>query len=239
MTLGTKNTKQLAILGVLLVVMAYFLYTNVLSGPSAPTPARRTSTPSATPSAAVVPSDTGGPAVPSSRRTATRDSGDEWHPVFRDPNPAKRPDTTKIDPTLRLDLFQKVQSVELAGGSRNLFQFSAAPPPPAVAKAALPSGPEPKIALFVGPRKPPPPAPPPPPPPPPPITLKFYGYSLAKDTGKRTAYLLDGDDIFLAAEGDTLKRKYKILRIRNNSVLIEDIDAKRQQSVPLTEEGQG
>jgi len=84
-----------------------------------------------------------------------------------------------------------------------------------------------------------PPAPPPPPPPPPPITLKFYGYSTAKDSGKKTAYLLDGEEIYLASEGDTLKRRYRIVRIATNSILIEDLDAKRQQSVPLTEEGVG
>ena len=34
-----------------------------------------------------------------------------------------------IDPTLQLDRFVKVQRVELEGGARNVFQFSAAPPP--------------------------------------------------------------------------------------------------------------
>jgi hypothetical protein len=234
MNLGTQNRKQVWILGVLLVIMAYFFYSNVLSSPSAPAPSpQRTAAPSVAPSVARVPSSR---AV--TRRTGSRDAGDEWHPVYLDPNPEKRPDPSKIDPTLRLDLFQKVQSAELAGGARNLFQFSTAPAPkPPTTLAA--AGPEPKVHIFQGPRQPPPPAPPPPPPPPPPITLKFYGFSLAQNSGKRVAYLLDGDDIFLASEGDTLKRKYKILRIQANSVLVEDLDAKRQQSVPLIEEGQG
>lgn len=241
MKLGTENKKQLVVLGVLLVIMAYFLYTNVLSGPSAPAPAPRTAASMSAAPAALPPggaaSETAPVARPSARRPGSHDSGDEWHPVYLDPNPAKRPDPARIDPTLQLDRFAKVQSVELAGGARNLFQFGAAPPAAAKTLVAA-AGPEPKVHIFTGPRQPPPPAPPAPPPPPPPITLKFYGYSLG-DTGKRTAYLLDGDDIFLASEGDTLKRKYKILRIQSNSILIEDLDAKRQQSVPLTEEGQG
>jgi hypothetical protein len=238
MTIGTNNKKQLIFLVVLVVIMAYFLYTNVLSGPSTPTPSQRSSAPLAGVSPTAVPSVTGSPAVPSSRRAGSHDTGDEWHPVYLDPNPAKRPDVSKIDPTLRLDLFAKVQSVDLAGGARNLFQFSAAPPKVETA-AAKPAGEEPRVWVFVGPKQPPPPQPPPPPPPPPPITLKFYGFSLSKDSGKRVAYLLDGEDIFLASEGETLKRKYKILRIQANSILVEDLDAKRQQSVPLTEEGQG
>jgi len=241
MTLGTQNKKQLIFLGVLVVIMAYFLYANVLSGPSTPTSTQRSSAPLAGPSPVAIPSvpSVSGPAVPSSRRAgSSHDTGDEWHPVYLDPNPAKRPDVSKIDPTLQLDRFAKVQAVDLAGGARNLFQFSAAAPKVETA-AVKPPGEEPKVWVFVGPRQPPPPQPPPPPPPPPPITLKFYGFSLSKDSGKRVAYLLDGEDIFLASEGDTLKRKYKILRIQANSILVEDLDAKRQQSVPLTEEGQG
>ena len=42
-----------------------------------------------------------------------------------------------------------------------------------------------------------------------------------------------------ATEGETLKRRYKIIRIGPTSILIEDLDAKRQQSLPLTEENAG
>ena len=76
-----------------------------------------------------------------------------------------------------------------------------------------------------------PPAPVPPP-------YKFYGYSTSRNNGKRTAYFLDGEDILLATEGDTLRRRYKVLRISPNSVTVEDLDAKKQVSVPLVEESQ-
>lgn len=241
MTLGANNKKQVAILGGLVLVMAYVFYTNVLSGPSEPEPVRRAATTTAQPSAPATMPGAPAPQAPSVRRAGSRDSAEGFHPVYLALNPAKRKDPSTIDPTLRLDLFTKVQKVELAGGARNLFQFTAAPPPTADPKTVLAkAGPEPKIHVFVGPRQPAPPGPPKPPPPPPPITLKFYGFSTALDTGKRTAYILDGDEIYLASEGDTLKRKYKVLRIQANSVLIEDLDAKRQQQVPLTpEEGQG
>ena len=57
--------------------------------------------------------------------------------------------------------------------------------------------------------------------------------------GKRTAYLLEDDEIYQAKEGDTVKRRYKIVRINPTSIVIEDLDAKRQQSLPLTPESQG
>jgi hypothetical protein len=152
--------------------------------------------------------------------------------VLRPKRVEDRIDPTAVDPTLRLDLLAHAQTANAAGGIRNLFQFST-PPPKEVAKLA---GPEPVVK--VGPVQPPPPPPPPPPTPPPPITIKFYGFSTAAVTGKKTAYFLDGEDILLGREGDTLKRRYKVVRILPTSVLIEDTDAKRQQSVPLTEEAQ-
>ena len=50
------------------------------------------------------------------------------------------------------------------------------------------------------------------------------------------AFFLDGDEISVAAEGDTVKKRYRVVRIGVNSVLMEDMESKRQQSLPLTEE---
>ncbi len=238
MTMGTQNKKQVAILAGLGIVAAYFFYTNVLAGPDIPASSRRSATtpPPATTVAPPLPGPQG--TAPPARRAMSRSRGDEFHPIFRDRNPANRPDLTSIDPTLKLNRFAMVQGVDLAGGARNLFQFAPAPPKEA---PKLVASNEPIVKPYVpsGPRQPPPPAPPPPPPPPPPITLKFYGFSTARENGKKTAYLMDGDEILLAAEGDTLKRRYKVVRIAPTSIVIEDLDAKRQQSVPLTEEGAG
>jgi hypothetical protein len=134
---------------------------------------------------------------------------------------------------LKTDLLAKVTAVEPSGGSRNLFAFGQPPP-----KEAELKGPEPKIAMYGPPEAPKPPPPPGPPvePPPPPITLKFYGLSTVRNNGKKSAYFLDGDDILIASEGETLKRRYKLVRISASSVLLEDTESKRQQSVPLTQE---
>jgi hypothetical protein len=126
-----------------------------------------------------------------------------------------------------------VQSVEPHGVSRNLFQFGAPPPPPA------PKEPEPKIipkpaakeALAEA--KPVKPAGPPPPPP---IPLKYYGYSSQKGQVRKRAFFLDGEEILVAGEGETVKRRYKVVRIGVNSVVMEDTEQKSQQTLPLAEE---
>jgi hypothetical protein len=129
-----------------------------------------------------------------------------------------------------------VQAVELADVGRNIFQFGAAPPPPSK-PIELPTN-VPKIAINHPPATAPPPQPtgPPPPPPPPPITFKYYGYKISKVTGLKEAFLLDGDDIIIAGENEQVKRgRYRVLRIGNNSITIEDTQYKHSQTLPLEE----
>jgi hypothetical protein len=154
----------------------------------------------------------------------------DFHPTLKLDEGA---DVSKIDPTLRLDLLAKVQQVPMEGGSRNLFEFSQPPPPP-VPKVIVKPGP-------LGPQQPPPPAPPPvavknDPPPPPPIPLKFYGYAGTTRDGVRRAFFLDGDDIYTPAENETVKGRYKIIRIGVNSAVVEDTTNHNQQTLPLVEE---
>jgi hypothetical protein len=228
MTSGMQDKKKLAILAVLIAVAAYLTYSNVIAGPEMPQGASPAGS-LASPPVSNVTLDSAPPA----RRAPSRARNEEFHPVLHSRRSEDRLDPSSLDPTLRLDLFAKVQKVELAGGSRNLFQFATAPPPKA---SELPK--EPKIVPRQVVAVMPPPAAPPSPPPPPPITLKFYGFSTTRNSGKRTAYFLDGDEILSAAEGEILKRRYKVLKITTNSVLMEDTDAKRQESVPLVEESQ-
>jgi hypothetical protein len=233
MKLGANEPKKVVVLGVLLAAAGYLVYTNLLSGPSQ-TPPR----PAAPPEAASVPATPaqatpapGEPARPAFPRAPGRGRNDDFHPVLHSRRPEERIDTSRIDPTLRLDLLAKLQDVEIPGAGRNPFKMGAPPPKPEPLK-----GPEPKVDL-----KPPqeakaPPAPPPGPPPPPPINLKYYGFSSAPGNNARTAFFLDGEDILMAKEGDTVKRKYRLVRIGVNSVVMEDTDSKRQQTLPLAEE---
>lgn len=226
MKLGANEPKKLAVLGALVLVGGYLFYANVLSGPSVP--AARKSAPAqlATDTTSFSTAD----APVSSRAAASRGRTDEFHPVLHSKRPEDRMDPVKIDPTLRLDLLAKLDEVPLPTGGRNPFKMGAPPPP----KAEALKGPEPKVPLK--PVEAAKPAPPPGPPPPPPITLKYYGFTSPSGAAAKTAFFLDGEDILIAKEGDMLKKRYRVVRIGVNSVVMEDTDSKHQQTLPLTEE---
>lgn len=126
-----------------------------------------------------------------------------------------------LDPTLRTDLLAAIQKVEYGGGKRNIFRMEAPPPPPSV-----------PIPTPIQPVRPEP-AGPPPPPPPPPITLKFFGFASRPGEPKKV-FLSEGDEVFVAKEGDIVDRRYKIVQINNTSVMVEDVLNNNRQPIPLT-----
>jgi hypothetical protein len=86
----------------------------------------------------------------------------------------------------------------------------------------------------MGPQPPPAPAPPPTDPTAPPIALKYYGFATPRSSGNKRAFFLDNDDIIVAAEGELIKRRYKLVKIGVNSVTMEDTQFKsQQQTLPL------
>ena len=171
-----------------------------------------------------------------SPRTAPRGgraavSGDDFRPTLKLPEGM---DVSRIDPTLKLDRLAKVRNVSVEGGSRSLFEFYTPPPPPVPKPAPIIPKPLTAADLKAAESK----RGPAPPPPPPPIPLKFYGYSGALRSAVRRAFFLDGEDIVQAGENETIRNRYKIIRIGVNSAVVEDIIAKNQQTLPLAEEAQ-
>jgi len=233
MKLGAER-KKIYLLGALVLIGGYFFYSNVLSGPSSPEPSRPTR-PLANTSPQAGPSYPETQAAPRRPATSSRTS-EEFRPSLKPKRPEDRVDPMSIDPTLRKDLLAKVQAVNMEGGHRNLFQVSAAPLPP---EPVVPVKTATQVAKVYGPD--PPPAPPPPPvvPPPPPINLKYYGYSSARSDNRKRAFFLDGDDILVGAEGETVKKRYRVVRIGVNSVVMEDTQFKHEQTLPLQEEAAG
>jgi hypothetical protein len=235
MKLGLENKKKTGFLGVLLLLVVYLLYTNVLSGPSAPSDAPRTVTPAADREA---PPPIGQAASPAATRPqALRSGGEDFHPVLRSRHPEERTDPMTVDPTLHLELLRKLQEAASDTGGRNLFQFGQPPPPPPtpeqIAKLNHPEPvivPQPQNAAPGGPTQPPPP---------PPISLKYYGLSTARANGRKIAFFMDGETILMAGEGEMLQKRYRVVRIGVNSVVLEDTQLKREQSVPLASEPNG
>ena len=133
--------------------------------------------------------------------------------------------TASLDPRLRFDLLKGSEETEYKGAGRNIFR--------AEAEVAIE---RPVVTPIKDPdRNPGPvtPTPNPGPPPPPPINLKFFGF--ANRPGEaRQVFLMQNDDVFIAKEGDVVNRRYKVVKINNTSVEIEDLLANNKQTIPLT-----
>jgi hypothetical protein len=139
-------------------------------------------------------------------------------PVYGGHQAAKVSGLAALDPTLHPEIMRQAESLEYTGHGRNIFsQFSA---PPEIPKPIAPIR---QAAVDTG---------PPPPPPPPPINLGFYGYA-AERTGEKQVFLLKGDDIFIASEGDVVDRRYRVVKINPVSVQVEDIPYHNTQTLPL------
>jgi len=128
----------------------------------------------------------------------------------------------RLDPTLELNLLKQSEEIKYAGNGRNIFvQGSVATIEPVRGNPVTDHN---KQALFQH----------PPTPPPPPITLKFFGFANEPGEPKRV-FLAQGEDIFIAGEGEIVDRRYRVLRISPNSVEMEDVIYNNRQSIPLTQ----
>jgi hypothetical protein len=125
---------------------------------------------------------------------------------------------SSLDPTLRLQLLRSVEGLTYSGNGRNIFTEQAEPPKiPDVHTSVRTDPPVPQG-----------------PPPPPQITLKFFGFTNKPGEAKKV-FLSEGEDVFIASEGDIVNRRYKVVHINANSVEIEDVLYKHSQSIPLTQ----
>jgi hypothetical protein len=115
----------------------------------------------------------------------------------------------------------QAESLEYTGNGRNIFSLASVPVD--IPVPVKPARVDPEANVASG---------PPPPPPPPPIDLKFFGFA-ARQSGTRRAFLLKGDDVFIASEGDVVDHRYKVVKIAPTSVQVEDIPYANTQSLPL------
>ena len=159
----------------------------------------------------------------------------EFRPSLK-PKKGEEASRADIDPTLRLDLLEKLQKVGMEGGKRSLFEAGQAP----VQLAKVVKEPTKVIPGKIFGPQPPTPEVKPPEPVAPPVPLKFYGFVNQQRSGAKRAFFLDGEDIIVATEGQLIKNRYKIVRIGVNSAVVEDTQFKNnQQTLPLVEEQAG
>jgi len=137
----------------------------------------------------------------------------------------KKPRVESLDPTLRLDLLAMSEKTQYEGNGRNIFVSQAEdvkiPNPIASGHTDAPGGDQNTWHL-------------PPPPSAPPIPLKFYGFASSPGEPKRV-FLKLNEDVFVAGEGEIVDRRYKVIRISNTSVEIQDVvNSGPPQNIPLT-----
>jgi hypothetical protein len=127
-----------------------------------------------------------------------------------------------LDPSLRYDWLRVSEDTKYSGSGRNIFRAQADIPKPIAPPNIEKKAPE-------GPVLPQPPAPPPP------INLKFFGFA-SKPGELKKVFLSQGEDVFIAHEGDIVDRRYKVMRITPMAVEIEDVLNNNRQSIPLTQQ---
>jgi hypothetical protein len=116
------------------------------------------------------------------------------------------------------------QSTVYKPTGRNIFVAGAVPTPTAgpaveVKKVAPPQ-------LPVGPM-------PPPPPPLPVLSMKFFGYGSVPSNGPRRAFLLEGEEVHIVQEGDTVQNHIRITHIGNDKIEYEDTVTGQKNSTTL------
>jgi len=215
---GTENRRKTILAGVLgaaaLCCVIYSL--NMIFGGSspaapAPTPAPAAATTSAT-SAKKSPSS-------SSQQNANGGQG-----LAAGVAAVKMASTSSsLDPTLDESAMLRTEGLVYSGSGRNIFSATYVP------DAGIPTHvPDPRQHPSV----PTPPPAPTGPPPPPAVDLKFFGTAV-RTNGVKQAFLLNGEDVYLASVGDIVARKYKIVSIGTSNIQVEDLQYKDTQTLPL------
>ncbi len=211
LALGTENKRQVilaSILGVVLVICAFWVFHIFFGSPSAansgPAPVAPTLENPPAPSSA-----------PSSATAGTSATAGKE---------AQRLTNAGIDPSLHFDKLAQSEDVEYSGSGRNIFSAESVPvaiPVPiksarnniaqANAPPAVPSTPKP-----------------------PSIDLRYFGYS--QDEHKQLkAFFMHGDDIFMARTGDIVDHRYKIGVIRPLNVEVTDLAYNNTQTIQISQ----
>lgn len=217
-----KDKKQIivfSVFGVLLLIFVAYAYNAFFGGSTNPA--------AVTPPTPIPESSVSGPIEKQPVRSSNSNrssSGNTGMGIAAGVAATKMASTSSsLDPTLDEAAMLRTESLVYSGTGRNIFSSTYTAPveiPKNVPKARP------------GPVGPVVPAGPPPPPPPPPIDLKFFGTAV-RNNGVLQAFLLNGQDVYLASKGDIVARKYKIVSIGANSIQVEDLQYSNTQSLPL------
>lgn len=133
-----------------------------------------------------------------------------------------------VDPTLHLALLKRLRAVEEGKVGRSVFEIGAAATPETAAVKI--TGPKIPVGPVI--------AAPPVAPAPPPVNIpfKYYGYAKPGENGEvnRGLFLDDGDNVIVAAEGQTVKGHFLVVELTPRQARIEDTQLRRSKDLPVT-----
>ena len=205
--IGAEDKKKLAMavgLGALALGLTGYTVMNLMGG-------------SPPPSQPVVPA----PAQSTTARSASMESSGSGHAAQR------LESASDLDPSLHPEKMHFAETVEYTGDGRNIFSKYSVPTRVAqAAQAAAAKIEQPIAPVRTG------PAAPAGPPPPPQIDLKFYGTATAQG-GKIKVFLLKGEDVFVAGEGDIVDHRYQVIKIDKADVVVRDLSYNDNQTLQL------
>lgn len=125
------------------------------------------------------------------------------------------------NPALKLELLERLKKLQYEGSHRNIFSTVAAPPVSAVPPVAVvpppvgpagPSGPAPLV-----------------------VPATFYGFVTDAQTGKRRAFFMEGENVYIVAIGEVLLGRFRLVQIGNSSVELEEIATGRRATLTMEE----
>jgi hypothetical protein len=127
-------------------------------------------------------------------------------------------------PRIHHDRVQAARNTEYGATIRDIFSREQPPPPPAEIVRVPKSG-DPDYVPPVA-----------PPPPPPELPLKFFGSGTVLGGSSRRAFLSNGDSVYVAAEGETLLGRYRIIKIGRVNLEFEEISTGRHGFASLEDQ---
>jgi hypothetical protein len=130
-----------------------------------------------------------------------------------------------IDPHLHPEWMAENENYLYSGNGRNIFSETSGPPPPPVHIEAVKGPVRPSMEMAAARRGPAGP---------PQIDLKFFGYVSPKNGGPQRAFLLKGNNVYVAGVGEVVSHRYRITQISPTSIQVEDLPYSDTQTLPLT-----
>jgi hypothetical protein len=126
------------------------------------------------------------------------------------------------NPSLRFDLLASAHAVQYTGTHRNIFDDKL----PVKIVVSQPTGPANGQQFPPAQQGPPPLV----------FPMKCFGFVEGPAVGMRRAFFTDGEDVFIAGIGDTIVNRFRLVRIGNESVEVEELGSNRRATVQMEQD---